>query len=88
MTNYRLVYEKNGKIFGSVCNIPTTDDVEIPELNKLFGLKVEEEKVIIPEEPIKEEPKPKERKSKKEVVEEIPEIIESTINESEEITEE
>ena len=88
MTNYRLVYEKNGKIFGSVCTIPTTEDVEIPELNTLFGLKVEEEKVIIPEEPIKEEPKPKERKSKKEVVEEIPEIIESTINESEEITEE
>ena len=78
MNKFRFIYQKDGKIFGSTSTVPTSSDVEIPELNKIFGLETESVSVaeLTIEEPVIEQPKVKERKAKKEIVEEILEVVE------------
>lgn len=92
MNNYKLFYEKDGKIFGSMSNIPSADDVIVPELNKLFGIDCSEcisnqPEHEIPVEPILERKSSKSKAKKIDIEVESPEEIPSPAPIVEEIVE-
>ena len=85
MNNYKLIYERDGKIFGSLCGIPALDDALVPELNELFGIKLPEFQAEINIDNVEDKPKKsvKSKSKKSEPIVESVEIIESPVIEPE-----
>ena len=68
---YKLIYEKDGQLYGSTTGIPTAGDRCFTEADKVFKVAVEEPVTTAAEEPVAEEP------AIEEPVAEEPEVVDS-----------
>ena len=78
MGEYKLIYEKNGQIYGSTTGIPAEGDYCFEDFNKVFKETDEEPVAPVAEEPVVEEPATYGRRSRKTTPAEEEPVVEET----------